>query len=76
MNHDLFTKYGMFLKIVGVLFVGIHIPLVLAGLSWLRAPQPEPQALMLSVLLGTVAGLALSTAGIWSVLRARGVIPG
>jgi hypothetical protein len=74
MVQDLFTKYGTLLKVVGVVFVGIHVPLVMAGTVWLGAGRSEPEALMLSVLTGTVAGLMISVAGIWSVFRSRGLV--
>jgi hypothetical protein len=72
MAQDLFDKYGTHLKLVGVVFVGIHVPLVTAGMVWLGKGRSDPESLMLSVLLGTVAGLLISVAGIWSVLRTRG----
>lgn len=71
MDQDLFTKYGTHLKLVAVVFIGIHVPLVFAGLVWLGKGHSEAEILMLSVLIGTVAGLLLSVAGIWSVLRQR-----
>ena len=75
MNEDLFAKYGTILKVVGVIFVGMHIPLILAASVWLGIGQSEPKILMLSVLSGTVAGLLISVGGIWSVLRSRGLFP-
>ena len=75
MNEDLFAKYGTILKVVGVIFVGMHIPLILSALVWLGIGQSEPKILMLSVLSGTVAGLLISVGGIWSVLRSRGLVP-
>jgi hypothetical protein len=68
MTQDLFTKHGTLLKMVGVIFVGIHIPLVMAGLVWLGAGRSEPEALMLSVLLGTVCGLVITVYGVWQIL--------
>ena len=75
MNEDLFTKYGTILKVVAVIFVGMHIPLILSALVWLGIGQSEPKILMLSVLGGTVAGLLISVGGILSVLRSRGLVP-
>lgn len=74
MLQDLFTKYGTLLRIVGIVFLGIHVPLVLAGLVWLGVGVSEPEGLMLSVLLGTVGGLLVSVAGIWSVLKSEGMV--
>lgn len=65
---DLLTKNSALLKVVGVVFVGIHMPLAIAGLVWLGGER-QAQALLLSVLGGTVAGFLISTLGIWSVLR-------
>lgn len=69
MAQDLISRYGTHLKLVGVVFVGIHVPLALAALVWLGRGRSDPESLMLSVLLGTVAGLAICVAGIWRVLR-------
>ena len=71
MVQDLFTKYGTHLKLVAVVFIGIHVPVVLAGITWLIKGETSPESLMLSVLVGTVAGLALCVSGIWAVLRSR-----
>ena len=71
MSQDLFSRYGTHLKLVAVVFVGIHVPLVLAAGVWLGAGQTEPQSILLWVLLGTVAGLAICVAGIWAVLRGK-----
>lgn len=70
MPVDLLSKNGTLLKIVGVVFVGIHVPLLLAGTVWLGFGLSDVQSLMLSVLLGTVAGLLICIAGIWKVLSA------
>lgn len=71
MVHDLFSRYGTHLKLVAVVFVGLHIPLVMAGLVWLGNHSSDPKSLMLSVLLGTIGGLVISVWGIWSILQAR-----
>ena len=63
------VSQSVLLRIVGVVFVGIHVPVTLAGLLWLAWGVNEPMHLMLSVLLGTVAGLVLSVLGIWAVLQ-------
>jgi hypothetical protein len=74
MNQDLFAKYGTLLKLVGVVFVGIHVPLILGMAVWLSG-QSEPSRIMLTVLIGTVAGLLISVSGIVAILRNRGLVP-
>lgn len=72
MTQDLFSRYGTHLKLAAVVFVGIHVPLVMAGIVWLGKGLTDPQSLMLSVLLGTVGGLFISVSGIWTVLKTQG----
>jgi hypothetical protein len=71
MVHDLLSRYGTHLKLVAVVFVGIHVPLVLAGIAWLGTGLSDPRSLMLAVLVGTVAGLLISISGIWVILRSQ-----
>lgn len=62
------VNYGTVLKMLGVVFVGLHVPLAALGLARFAIGLTDPLGLMVATLAGTLVA-ALATLGLlWKMM--------
>jgi hypothetical protein len=71
MDHNATTDSDTVAKLLGVAFVGLHLPLVAVGLAHFVGGFTEAAPLVLSALVGTVFASVLTLGMIWRSVAPR-----
>lgn len=71
MDRDSTNDCDSVAKLLGVAFVGLHLPLVSVGLAHFVGGYTEPEPLVLSALVGTVGASVITLGMIWRSVAPR-----
>ena len=71
MDHNSTADCDIVAKLLGVAFVGLHLPLVAVGLAHFVGGYTDPAPLVLSALVGTVFASVLTLGMIWRSVAPR-----
>ena len=71
MDQNATTDCDAVARLLGVAFVGLHLPLVSVGLAHFVGGYTEPGLLVLSALVGTVGASVITLGLIWRSVAPR-----
>lgn len=69
MQDDFFTRHALAIKILGLTFVGLHVPLVCVGVARLGLGLTDANTLLMVTFAGTLAGALMTLPLLYLAMR-------